>query len=224
MRISDWSSDVCSSDLVVEAAAVPLSPAARRIVTARPDLLVEALAGGDDYELVFTARPEDVVEVAQAGRALGLEVAAIGRIVARRGVELRASAGRPVHTARTGFMHGCRLTGSSPAPYLVLRITRILLFVTALILLLAGGGGAFVYFREAGAATEPQAAIDAVPAPGIFVPLDTISLPVFRDGRVRRLIAFTIVVEVAPGQDHERVSAQIPRFEDRKSTRLTYSP
>ena len=99
-------------------------------------------------------------------------------------------------------------------------MTRILLFVFALILLFAGGG-AFVYFREAGAATEPQAAIDAAPAPGIFVPLDTISLPVFRDGQVRRLIAFTIVVEVAPGQDHERVSAQIPRFEDAFIAELT---
>src|SRR3546814_15462908 len=106
MRISDWSSDVCSSDLVVEAAAVPLSPAARRIVTARPDLLVEALAGGDDSELVFTARPEDVDEVATAGRALGPEVAAIGRIVARAGVELRDVAGRTVHTARTGLLYG----------------------------------------------------------------------------------------------------------------------
>src|SRR3546814_17035390 len=100
-------------------------------------------------------------------------------------------------------------------------MTRILLFVTALILLLAGGGGAFVYFREAGAATEPQAAIDAVPAPGIFVPLDTISLPVFRDGRVRRLIAFTIVVEVAPGQDPHPVPAQTPRFEDPLIAALT---
>lgn len=90
---------------VVDMAAVPLSDAARRIVAARPDLLLEALAGGDDYELVFTAPAAHAAAIAAAGRACGAGVAAIGRIVAGRGVDLRDSAGRPVTLTRRGFSH-----------------------------------------------------------------------------------------------------------------------
>ncbi|MFN4088466.1 MAG: thiamine-phosphate kinase [Alphaproteobacteria bacterium] len=91
---------------VLQASTVPLSPAARRIVARRPDLLAEALAGGDDYELVFTARPEDADAVEAAGRAAGAPVAAIGRIVAGTGVDLLDSAGCSLPVGRRGFSHG----------------------------------------------------------------------------------------------------------------------
>lgn len=43
---------------VVEAAHVPLSPAAREAIALRPALFETALTGGDDYEILFTAPPE----------------------------------------------------------------------------------------------------------------------------------------------------------------------
>lgn len=90
----------------VDMAAVPLSDAAARIVAARPDLLTEALAGGDDYELVFTAPPEAADAILALGRATRTAVGAIGRIVPGEGVALRDAAGRIVDATRRGFSHG----------------------------------------------------------------------------------------------------------------------
>lgn len=98
-------------------------------------------------------------------------------------------------------------------------MNRRLLLILPLLLLLIAGAIAYVLFggSEAAAGGEEQ----AVPGPGVFVDLDTISLPVFRDGRVRRLIGLAITIEVAPGEDPERVTAALPRIEDAFITELT---
>lgn len=90
---------------VIDAVAVPLSVAGRRLVAAQPSLLQDAVTGGDDYELVFTVRPEDADAVRDAGAAAGTNVTAIGRIVAGSGVELRDTNGRVMNMSRRGFSH-----------------------------------------------------------------------------------------------------------------------
>lgn len=72
--------------------AVPLSPAARQMVADNRDLQRIAWAGGDDYELLFTAAPDDAGRVQEAADAAGVAVARIGRIVAGDGI---AMAGLP---------------------------------------------------------------------------------------------------------------------------------
>ena len=52
----------------IDAARVPLSPAGRTVVAADPALLPALLGGGDDYELVFTAAPEDAPAVYERAR------------------------------------------------------------------------------------------------------------------------------------------------------------
>lgn len=66
----------------VNVASLPLSPAAAGLV-ARSAICVETLlAGGDDYEVLCTVPPAQSDALIAAGRAVGLNVTAIGTIVA----------------------------------------------------------------------------------------------------------------------------------------------
>jgi len=63
------------------------------------------LAGGDDYELLFTAPPERSAAVAQAATQAGVAVTRIGRITALQGVVLRDAHGHAVENVWAGFDH-----------------------------------------------------------------------------------------------------------------------
>lgn len=81
---------------------IPLSPALRR-----QPLAVQrdcALAGGDDYELLFTAPPARRAALLAAGRAAKVPLAHIGQIGAA-GLVLRDAAGAPIELAASGYDH-----------------------------------------------------------------------------------------------------------------------
>jgi thiamine-monophosphate kinase len=61
------------------------------------------LAGGDDYELVFTAPPAMRDRIRQAGAQGGVATTRIGRITAERGLRVVDAGGRPldIHAARS---------------------------------------------------------------------------------------------------------------------------
>jgi thiamine-monophosphate kinase len=63
------------------------------------------LAGGDDYELLFTAAPGRHAAVLAAAASTGVPVSVIGRIEAEPGLRLLDAAGRPVAGAWRGFDH-----------------------------------------------------------------------------------------------------------------------
>ena len=63
------------------------------------------LAGGDDYELLFTAPATADVQVRDAGRRAGIAVTAIGRIEAEPGLRLVDARGAPVESALRAFDH-----------------------------------------------------------------------------------------------------------------------
>ena len=63
------------------------------------------LAGGDDYELLFTAPPAHDDAVRAAGAAAGVAVTPIGRIDARPGLRVVDAQGRPVQAELRGFDH-----------------------------------------------------------------------------------------------------------------------
>ncbi len=73
---------------VIELEAVPLSP---EVAALGAGARLEALTGGDDYELVFTARESAAIPV--------------GRIVAGEGVTVLDAPGEPVPVARQGYTH-----------------------------------------------------------------------------------------------------------------------
>jgi thiamine-monophosphate kinase len=88
----------------IELAAVPRAPA---LAACTDEALAAAclLAGGDDYELAFTAPPDARDAVIAAGAAAGVAVTRIGAMAAGTGVTVRDAAGAPVRLAQTGYDH-----------------------------------------------------------------------------------------------------------------------
>lgn len=83
---------------------LPLSPALAG--QRHQDAVREAvLAGGDDYELCFTASPADHDAVLAAAAAAGTPVQRIGVLVAEPGIRVRDAAGALVHARRAGYDH-----------------------------------------------------------------------------------------------------------------------
>jgi thiamine-monophosphate kinase len=71
----------------------------------RPRQLDCALAGGDDYELLFSAAPAQASAVQAAARSVGVAVRRIGRVEAQPGLRLVDAQGQPVVIAARGFDH-----------------------------------------------------------------------------------------------------------------------
>ncbi len=87
----------------VEVDALPRS----EVLRAMPEALQRTctLAGGDDYELVFTAPPQHVEHVSQAARIAQVAVTRIGRIVAGAGLRLTDCHGRDLPNTFGAFDH-----------------------------------------------------------------------------------------------------------------------
>jgi thiamine-monophosphate kinase len=90
---------------VIEAARVPLSPAAAAALADDPELLGLVLTGGDDYELLFTADPAERAAVLQAATAAATPVTEIGSIRREPGVLAIDRSGAPLPLAAGGFRH-----------------------------------------------------------------------------------------------------------------------
>ena len=63
------------------------------------------LAGGDDYELCFTAGSKRYAEIEALGRRLKLNLTRVGRITRKKGLALHDAQGRPVTWEHKGFDH-----------------------------------------------------------------------------------------------------------------------
>ncbi len=63
------------------------------------------LAGGDDYELAFTAPPDRRAEVEAAAASAATPVHRIGRIEAEAGLRVIGADGRPLARSHAGFVH-----------------------------------------------------------------------------------------------------------------------
>jgi thiamine-monophosphate kinase len=83
--------------------ALPVAPALQGLPEARR--LECLLAGGDDYELLFTAAPEARDAIAQASADSATPVTRIGRIAVAPGLRLLGAAGQVVPFGAQGFDH-----------------------------------------------------------------------------------------------------------------------
>lgn len=95
---------------VIEAPRVPLSPAARAILAAHSGHIATVLTGGDDYEILFTAPPEAVSEVAKLSRTFDVPVTAIGRMLApsigkQSQITVLDESSEPIVFDRSGWTH-----------------------------------------------------------------------------------------------------------------------
>jgi thiamine-monophosphate kinase len=90
---------------VVHTAAIPIADAARILAVeldAAP--LALALHGGEEYELLFTARPEHREDIAQLSNEAGVAITAIGEMTAGGGLRLeRDGAVEPLKAS--GYEH-----------------------------------------------------------------------------------------------------------------------
>jgi thiamine-monophosphate kinase len=85
----------------------PVVPSAPEVTALRNVPLVQGaiLAGGDDYELVFTAPAAASRELVALSGRLAVALTRIGRMVAGSGVTVRDGSGKPVALAHEGFDH-----------------------------------------------------------------------------------------------------------------------
>ena len=92
----------CGAALEVD--RLPASAALEAAVDVDARRILQA-AGGDDYELCFTADPESGEAIAGAARATGVPVTRIGRVDAGAGVRARDAGGRAWEPPRAGYAH-----------------------------------------------------------------------------------------------------------------------
>jgi thiamine-monophosphate kinase len=85
----------------LRADALPRSPAARDLAGARD----AALAGGDDYELLFTAPPERQADLEALARRLDLPLTRIGAVHAEPGLHVLDAAGHELPVSKAGWQH-----------------------------------------------------------------------------------------------------------------------
>ena len=93
--------DTSGVGATIDASLLPLSPAGRGVPGARD----AALAGGDDYELLFTAPAARRAEVAALSATCDVAVTRIGSIRQTPGLEVVDAAGRKVAVDRAGWTH-----------------------------------------------------------------------------------------------------------------------
>ncbi|MGM0564545.1 MAG: thiamine-phosphate kinase, partial [Pseudomonadota bacterium] len=64
-----------------------------------------ALTGGDDYELLFSAAPEQRDALSALAKTLDMPLTRIGRVQVGEGVNLSLGQGRSLHLDRPGYNH-----------------------------------------------------------------------------------------------------------------------
>jgi len=90
----------------IEAAALPLSNAARAALARDPGLMEAILTGGDDYELLFTVAPGHAGRIAALAKDLDLPLTPIGRVTTGGGVRVIGVDGGEMRLAKKGWEHG----------------------------------------------------------------------------------------------------------------------
>jgi thiamine-monophosphate kinase len=95
---------------VIEAPRVPLSTAVRAVLARNAGHIATVLTGGDDYEILFTAPPEAVNELAESSRTLDVPITPIGRmrspsIGKQSQITVLGDSGEPLIFDRSGWTH-----------------------------------------------------------------------------------------------------------------------
>lgn len=87
------------------AQAVPLSDAAQAALGLGEGKLADLLTGGDDYELLFTAPPEDDTALRAMASDLAVDVTRIGSITDGGGLEVEDGDGSESRIGKGGYRH-----------------------------------------------------------------------------------------------------------------------
>lgn len=89
----------------------------------------------------------------------------------------------------------------------------VLLLVVLLVLLGAIGGGAYYYFFSLPEEenTEEEEVVEPLPE---FEEIDSLSIPVIRNGKVKKFVLLKVAVELTDGDYRSRVQSYMPRLKD----------
>ncbi len=99
---------ICETSCVgarVDADKVPMSAATHAAIEARVLTREDAMSGGDDYELLFTAPAESQAALDRAAEAVGVPVTQIGAIIDGVGVQVTDARGSELRFERAGHTH-----------------------------------------------------------------------------------------------------------------------
>lgn len=99
---------ICETSAIgaeIQADSVPLSTEAAGLLSEQNELRDCVFMGGDDYELLFTVRPEDGGRVAALSRRLGLPLTRIGRTIDGDKPVLVSDSGDSIELSDTGWRH-----------------------------------------------------------------------------------------------------------------------
>ena len=91
--------------LRIERDAIPLSDAAASLIASDSALWEIVCAGGDDYELLFTASPSQRADIAEVSQRLALTVTRIGMVVEGNEVALVDAQYNPILFRTIGWEH-----------------------------------------------------------------------------------------------------------------------
>jgi thiamine-monophosphate kinase len=89
----------------IEAVRLPLSEALASVWPDQRDRIVRAATAGDDYEIAFTAPPENCHAVLGLAASAGVPVTQIGQVRSGEGVVLLDSDHRHIPIDRPGYVH-----------------------------------------------------------------------------------------------------------------------
>ncbi|RED53370.1 hypothetical protein [Aestuariispira insulae] len=92
---------------------------------------------------------------------------------------------------------------------------KLIIIMLILILLLGGGGGGAYYYLYVMNAPEENVVEEApLPPPPEFEEMDSISIPVIRNGRVMKFVLLKTALELVDSDAREKVERYRPRLKD----------
>ena len=90
----------------IEAARVPLSDAAQKVLAREPDLLPTLITAGDDYGVVLAISEKSAASFEPEAQAAGARFTLLGTVTeAAKGVAAIDAKGQPISLKRKGFSH-----------------------------------------------------------------------------------------------------------------------
>jgi thiamine-monophosphate kinase len=90
---------------ILHAAATPLSDAAAELVAETPDLLLDLMTGGDDYEILFAVPPDKIAALKALAQEIGQTVTEIGEVVAGDEIRILDRDNQPISLIHRGYSH-----------------------------------------------------------------------------------------------------------------------
>ena len=91
---------------ILNKAALPISRASKKVASAlNINPLEPALRGGEDFELIWTAKPSKLQEISKIAAKLNLNAFVIGKVEEGSGVWLRQESGHQIEISYQGYEH-----------------------------------------------------------------------------------------------------------------------